>query len=73
MVNRLCKPSSAIEDKVNPIETNKKYEDVTTIQKILNKSITLRFVFFIYLCFKFITKLNIDKYLKHSPMLRKIR
>ncbi len=73
MVNRLCKPSSAIDDMVNPIETNKKYEDVTTIQKILNKSIALRFVFFIYLCFKFITNLNIDKSLKYTPMLRKIR
>ena len=31
MVNRLCKPFSAIEDKVNPIETNKKYEDVWII------------------------------------------
>ena len=50
MVNRLINPSFAIGDKANPIETNKKYEDVTTIQKILNKSIALRFVFFIYLC-----------------------
>lgn len=73
MVNRLRKPSSAIEDMVNPIETNKKYEDVAIIHKILNKSIALRFVFFIYLCFKFITNLNIDKSLKYTPMLRKIR
>ena len=68
MVNRLINPSFAMGDKANPIETNKKYEDVGTIHKILNKSILLRFIFSIHLCFKFNTKLNIDGCFKPAHM-----
>ena len=73
MVNRLLKPSSAIGDNANPIETNKKYEDVSNNPKNTKQKYCTTVCFFHLSMFKFITKLNIDKCLKHTPMLRKIR